>query len=73
MRPRFGTVDGITVRFARNEPRNRHALLLSPWPESLYAYGRMWPHLTGHAHVVAVDLPGFGAPNGATTCFPLQH
>jgi hypothetical protein len=33
--PQFRTVDGLNVRFAESEPRDEHALLLSPWPESL--------------------------------------
>ncbi|MGA7930754.1 MAG: alpha/beta hydrolase [Candidatus Sulfotelmatobacter sp.] len=36
------------------------AILLSPWPESLYTFEQMWPRLAEHAHLVAVDLPGFG-------------
>src|SRR6267143_1036885 len=41
---RFLTIDGLTIRFAESEDRDDHALLLSPWPESLLAF----------------DLPGFG-------------
>jgi pimeloyl-ACP methyl ester carboxylesterase len=33
---------------------------LSPWPESLYAFDQMWGRLAQHAHLLAVDLPGFG-------------
>jgi pimeloyl-ACP methyl ester carboxylesterase len=33
---------------------------LSPWPESLYAFDQMWDRLAERAHLVAVDLPGFG-------------
>ena len=58
--PQFRTVDGLNVRFAESEPRDEHALLLSPWPESLYAFDQMWDRLAEHAHLVAVDLPGFG-------------
>ena len=36
------------------------AILLSPWPESLYTFEQMWPRLAEHSHLVAVDLPGFG-------------
>lgn len=58
--PRFRTIDGLTVRFAESEPRDQHALLLSPWPESLLAYEQLWTRLAEHAHLVAIDLPGFG-------------
>jgi pimeloyl-ACP methyl ester carboxylesterase len=57
---RFRTVDGLTIRFAESEDRDDHALLLSPWPESLLAYGPTWARLAEHAHLVALDLPGFG-------------
>lgn len=61
IQPRFGTVDGVTIRYAQGRQHERHVLLLSPWPESLLAYQQMWSHLAEHAHLVAVDLPGFGA------------
>ena len=35
-------------------------MLLSPWPESLFAFQPMWSRLADHAHLVAIDLPGFG-------------
>jgi len=28
----------LTIRFAESEDRDDHALLLSPWPESLFAF-----------------------------------
>jgi pimeloyl-ACP methyl ester carboxylesterase len=36
------------------------AILLSPWPESLYTFEQMWSRLAEHAHLVAIDLPGCG-------------
>ncbi|WP_127505785.1 alpha/beta fold hydrolase [Actinoplanes solisilvae] len=56
----FRTIDGLTIRYAESAPHDRHALLLSPWPESLHAYDQMWTRLAGRAHLVAIDLPGFG-------------
>jgi len=35
-------------------------LLLSPWPESIYAYLPTWDVFNSLGPVVAVDLPGFG-------------
>jgi pimeloyl-ACP methyl ester carboxylesterase len=35
-------------------------ILLSPWPESLFTFEQMWLRLAEHAHLVAIDLPGFG-------------
>jgi pimeloyl-ACP methyl ester carboxylesterase len=50
----------LTIRFAESEDRDDHALLLSPWPESLLAFEPTWARLAEHTHLVAVDLPGFG-------------
>ena len=57
---RFRVIDGLTVRFAQSEGRADHALLLSPWPESLLAFEPIWARLAEHAQLVAIDLPGFG-------------
>jgi pimeloyl-ACP methyl ester carboxylesterase len=56
----FRTIDGLSIRFAESEQRDDHALLLCPWPESLLAFEPTWTRLAEHAHVVAIDLPGFG-------------
>ena len=56
----FRVIDGLTVRFAQSERRGDHALLLSPWPESLLAFEPVWSWLAEHTHLVAIDLPGFG-------------
>src|SRR5260370_40550166 len=53
-------IDGLSVRYAESEPRDVAAILLSPWPESLYTFEQMWPRLAEHAHLVAIDLPDFG-------------
>jgi pimeloyl-ACP methyl ester carboxylesterase len=53
-------IDGLSVRYAESEPRAVSAILLSPWPESLYTFEQMWSRLAEHAHLVAIDLPGFG-------------
>jgi pimeloyl-ACP methyl ester carboxylesterase len=63
IQPRLRTIDGVAVRFAeseRNGTQYGDALLLSPWPESLYAFEPMWSRLAETAHLVAIDLPGFG-------------
>ena len=57
---RFRLIGGLTVRFAASEDHGDHALLLSPWPESLLAFEPAWWSLAKRAHLVAVDLPGFG-------------
>ena len=35
-------IDGLAVRYAESEPRDVPAILLSPWPESLYTFEQMW-------------------------------
>jgi pimeloyl-ACP methyl ester carboxylesterase len=53
-------IDGLSIRYAESAPREVSAILLSPWPESLYTFEQMWSRLAEHAHLVAIDLPGFG-------------
>ena len=60
IQPRTRTIDGVSIRFAESGPRDDHALLTSPWPESLYAFEPMWSRLAERVHLVAIDLPGFG-------------
>jgi pimeloyl-ACP methyl ester carboxylesterase len=60
METQFRTIGGLSIRFAESGEGNDHALLLSPWPESLLAFDPIWARLAEHAHVVAIDLPGFG-------------
>jgi pimeloyl-ACP methyl ester carboxylesterase len=60
IRPQFRTIDGLAVRYAESAPRDADALLLSPWPESVYAFDQMWSQLSEDTHLVAIDLPGFG-------------
>jgi pimeloyl-ACP methyl ester carboxylesterase len=62
-------IDGLEIRFAESDQRDVHALLLSPWPESLYAFDQMWERLAEHTHLVAVDLPGFGHSEGRPSLF----
>ena len=60
IQPQVRTIDGLSIRYAESAPRDDHALLLSPWPESIYCYEPTWTRLAAHTHLVAVDLPGFG-------------
>jgi pimeloyl-ACP methyl ester carboxylesterase len=53
-------IDGLSVRYAESEHRDVSAILLSPWPESLFTFEQMWLRLAERAHLVAIDLPGFG-------------
>jgi pimeloyl-ACP methyl ester carboxylesterase len=60
IKTQFRTIEGLAIRYAESEDREDHALLLSPWPESLYAFEPTWLRLAERTHLVAVDLPGFG-------------
>src|SRR4030095_10363695 len=62
-------IDGLSIRYAESEDRDIHALLLSPWPESVFAFEPTWSRLAEHAHLVAVDLPGFGHSEGRDSLF----
>jgi pimeloyl-ACP methyl ester carboxylesterase len=53
-------IDGLSIRYAASDSREKSAILLSPWPESLFTFEQMWSRLAAHAQLVAIDLPGFG-------------
>jgi pimeloyl-ACP methyl ester carboxylesterase len=58
----FRSLDGLRIRYADSGGRHeRTVVLTSPWPESVYAFSRMWPILEPRARLFAIDLPGFGA------------
>jgi pimeloyl-ACP methyl ester carboxylesterase len=61
----FRVCDGVRVRFADTKaPYDVTVLLLAPWPESLWAFRRIWNRVAAVARVVAIDLPGFGHSDG---------
>jgi pimeloyl-ACP methyl ester carboxylesterase len=64
--PLFRVCDGVRIRFADNRADSSAAtvLMLSPWPESLWAFRGIWDRVSGAARVVAIDLPGFGHSDG---------
>lgn len=65
IKPAFTTLDGLTIRYATSKKPGADAvILLSPWPESIYAYLPTWRRLAEHFSLVAVDLPGFGQSQG---------
>ena len=63
-RPTFRTIDGLSIRFVESDAGHSDALLLSPWPESVFAYEPVWSRLAEQTHLVAIDLPGFGRSEG---------
>jgi pimeloyl-ACP methyl ester carboxylesterase len=63
--PQFVTHEALNIRYAETRKSGAQTvLLLSPWPESLYAFAPIWPILAESYSVVAVDLPGFGQSEG---------
>ena len=48
--PKTIKVDGLSVRYAEGGQAGPDAILMSPWPESVYAFEPAWPHLTAAAH-----------------------
>ena len=61
----FRACDGVRVRFADNKADSDiTVLLLAPWPESLWAFRRIWHRVAAAGRVVAIDLPGFGHSDG---------
>jgi len=61
----FRVCDGVRVRFADNRADSDITiLLLAPWPESLWAFRRIWNRVAAVGRVVAIDLPGFGHSDG---------
>ena len=61
LRVGFRAVDGLQIRFAESGgSASQRLVLTSPWPESLYAFERVWPRLSRAARLLAIDLPGFG-------------
>jgi pimeloyl-ACP methyl ester carboxylesterase len=61
----FRVCDGVRVRFADTRAdADSTVLLLAPWPESLWAFRRIWNRVSAVGRVVAIDLPGFGHSDG---------
>jgi pimeloyl-ACP methyl ester carboxylesterase len=61
----FRVCDGVRVRFADNGAYSDiTVLLLAPWPETLWAFRRIWRRASAVGRVVAIDMPGFGHSDG---------
>lgn len=54
-------IDGLHIRVSRSgHSDGLPVLFTSPWPESIYAFHRVFPYFVDSHAVIAVDLPGFG-------------
>ena len=61
----FRVCDGVRVRFADTKADSDvTVLLLAPWPETLWAFRRIWHRVAAVGRVVAIDMPGFGHSDG---------
>src|SRR5262245_28537413 len=58
--PKTITVDGLLVRYAEGGQDGPDAILMSPWPETVYGLKPACSHLAATAHLVAIDPPAFG-------------
>lgn len=59
------TLAGRQIRLAEAGPADAPlVVLLSPFPESILSFAGSWERLTTNFHVIAIDLPGFGASEG---------
>ncbi|HUB58017.1 MAG TPA: alpha/beta hydrolase [Mycobacterium sp.] len=60
--PLFIDVEGLRIRYVRSpgDDMKTPVLLVSPFPESLYAYDDIWADLSQAAPLVGLDLAGFG-------------
>jgi len=61
----FRVCDGVRIRFADTRAEaGTTVLLLAPWPETLWAFRRIWDRVAAEGRVVAIDMPGFGQSDG---------
>jgi pimeloyl-ACP methyl ester carboxylesterase len=61
----FRVCDGVRIRYADSKAgAGITTLLLAPWPETVFAFRRIWDRVAAVGRVVAIDLPGFGHSDG---------
>jgi pimeloyl-ACP methyl ester carboxylesterase len=57
----FRVCDGVRLRYADTQTdSDTVVLMLAPWPESLWAFRRIWDRVRPLGRLVALDMPGFG-------------
>jgi len=68
--PAIREADGVKIRFAEaGQGGNETVVLTCPWPESLFAFRKVWDRLSERFRLVAIDLPGFGQSQGRLDLF----
>jgi pimeloyl-ACP methyl ester carboxylesterase len=65
-------IDGLKVRYATGGSGGESVMLLSPWPESIFAFAPVWVGLAKQFNVLAIDLPGFGRSEARDELFAPQ-
>jgi pimeloyl-ACP methyl ester carboxylesterase len=65
-------IDGLKVRYATGGSGGERVMLLSPWPESIFAFAPVWVGLAKQFNVLAIDLPGFGRSEARDALFAPQ-
>ena len=54
-------IDGLSTRFSSSIGNYKeNILMLSPLPESIFAFAPLWESLAGEFNLLAIDLPGYG-------------
>jgi pimeloyl-ACP methyl ester carboxylesterase len=57
----FRVCDGARVRYADTKSHSDTiVLMLAPWPETVWAFRRIWGQVSAVGRIVALDMPGFG-------------
>ena len=61
----FRVCDGARIRFADTKAESdTTVLLLAPWPETVWAFRRIWGPVSSVGRLVAIEMPGFGHSDG---------
>jgi len=59
-------IEGVKIRYAHEGQSDKPCIiLLSPLPQSIYAYTPIWGKLIEKYNVYAYDMPGFGRSEGS--------
>lgn len=73
IKPETISIDGLKIRHARADNASGPTILfLSPLPQSIYCYDKIWSALLGEATMIALDLPGFGGSEGGMDCMTFE-
>jgi len=58
-------IDGLKVRYATGGSGGERVMLLSPWPESIFAFAPVWVGLAKQFNVLAIDASRLRAAGSA--------